>query len=1026
MVILKTSGRVRKMKNVFRCFGASKVTRFFTAFVTIASFVIPDIACAQWSYRAAPDPLVRSVRVFANTPLAGSSTLIVSTLTNGMYKGVDNGSAITWQSINQGLPTLRIITSTASDVNTLYAGTSGSGIYKSTNGGTSWTSLNGSGGGALGCKVVRAIALGAGNTIYAGTACRYNSGMYVSADGGLNWSRLATTFLPDDVRVQSIFLNGTLMIITTIDHGIFRSVDSGATFIGANGGLVGVNVFSVTTHSIGTAGLVAYVHGYGVYRSNDTGTTWTISNTGLPSGFAALGGISREGTSTLYIGTDKRGIYRSTDGGLTWSLWAGSGPNTATAYARNVTVDTTVAGKYYIGTLEGLVRTADSGNTFVISNMGGGGEVNAITHDRLNPATAYLATASPRKIADIYSDNYAAAGISVDIGSGIAGTMTDGVVYQDSVDAALLYATTNNYGIFKSTNGGNSWAEINAGLPSMIGHSTRLAIDRNNPQMLYLGIDNNLGVYKSSNGGASWTASNFGLSNAGALSIHMLSIDGNATSTIFAATDAGLYRSGDGGATWALRFSALDGGGKPLPIGQVRVDPSNSLIVYLTANHQEPSGVFSPSAGLHKSVDGGFTWTNVFPGNAVSAVRALTNGEVYVGLSADVGQPAVYRSSNGGATWLAAAKGLRGSDIRTFGVKSDASALLSLSLENGFYTANLSKTNDLSGDGVSDIVYKDALGAIGVNLMSGVATTATANILPASAGWAVSHVADFDGDGKADLLVKNSDGRIVILLMDGTSVVSSTQLVGAGSGYTPVVTGDFNGDGRADIVLKNTDGSAAVLLMNGVSVLSAGFVLGTGSPWNITHAGDFDGDGRTDLIIRNNDGSAAVLIMNGAVVTGASILLSVGGPWSVTHVADLSGDGKSDVIIKNTDGSTALLLMNGTTVTSAAFLLTPGSPYTVTHVGDFNGDGKADLLIRNTDGSVVILQMNGTVVSAAAFLLLAGSTTTVAQVADYNGDGKSDILLRNADGSATAILMNGAVVTAAGTVWGPGTLQVVP
>jgi alpha-tubulin suppressor-like RCC1 family protein len=340
--------------------------------------------------------------------------------------------------------------------------------------------------------------------------------------------------------------------------------------------------------------------------------------------------------------------------------------------------------------------------------------------------------------------------------------------------------------------------------------------------------------------------------------------------------------------------------------------------------------------------------------------------------------------------------------------------------------ANRKSTNDLNGDGKSDIVYRDTSGAAGVALMNGVTTTASANILSAGSGWSVTHIADFDGDGKADLLIRNADGRIATLLMNGTAVLSFNPLVAAGTGYTALVTGDFNGDGKADIILKNIDGSAAVLLMNGGTVLKAAFVLTAGSPWNVTHAADLDGDGKTDLIIRNNDGSAAILIMNGTGVISAGLLLGAASPWSVSHVADLSGDGKADLIIKNTDGSAAMLLMNGTTVTGAAFLLTPGSPYTVTHIGDFNGDGKADILIKHTDGSVVMLQMNGTVVATATFLLTAGSPYAVAQIADYNGDGKSDILLRNADGSATVILMNGGVVTAAGNVWGPGTLAAVP
>ena len=46
-------------------------------------------AFAQWTYRVAPEPYVRNIVVFANTPSAGTNTLIVSTLTDGMYKVID-------------------------------------------------------------------------------------------------------------------------------------------------------------------------------------------------------------------------------------------------------------------------------------------------------------------------------------------------------------------------------------------------------------------------------------------------------------------------------------------------------------------------------------------------------------------------------------------------------------------------------------------------------------------------------------------------------------------------------------------------------------------------------------------------------------------------------------------------------------------------------------------------------------------------------------------------------------------------
>jgi acetyl esterase/lipase/uncharacterized protein (DUF2141 family) len=334
--------------------------------------------------------------------------------------------------------------------------------------------------------------------------------------------------------------------------------------------------------------------------------------------------------------------------------------------------------------------------------------------------------------------------------------------------------------------------------------------------------------------------------------------------------------------------------------------------------------------------------------------------------------------------------------------------------------------NDLGGDRKSDIVYADASGAVGVSLMNGISTSASANILPAGSGWSVTQIADVDGDGKADLLIRNTDGRVALLIMNGTNVSSFTTLFGAGTGWSVTQAADLNADGRADLVVKNADGRIAVLIMNGATIVSNTQLTAAGSPYTPTHAGDFNGDGKADIVLKHSDGSAAILLMNGAAVTLAGPLLSAGSPWAVSQVADLNGDGKADIVVRNSDASAAILLMNGTSVATASFLLTPGSPYTVTQTADFNGDGKADILVKHTDGSVAILLMNGTAVSGAALLLTPGSPFSVVQVADYNGDGKSDVLLRAADGSGYVATLNGTTVLAVGNVWGAGTTQSVP
>ena len=658
-------------------------------------------AAAQWTYRIATDPYIRNISTFINTPSAGTNSLIVSTLTDGMYKVVDTGSSATstFQKISNGLPIVEIRTHTTIDINTMYAGTDGAGLFKSTNGGAFWTPLNGSGGTPLGCAHIRSINFDATmplRTLIVGTACRNNSGFYKSIDDGANWTRLGNATLPDDVAVSALTRDvpSNTYFLASSNYGIFKSIDAGATWAAANSGITvpsgAMNAFNVQFNGPAPANLLTYVHGSGMYRSIDAGANWTSSNTGLPAGFAALGGIAREGTTaTLYIGLDKQGVYRKLDGGASWAPWGSTATHNRAKFTRTVAI-ATAGTTYYFGTLDGIAKTTDNASTINGVQLGNsGGRLNAITHDRDTPYRAYVTGPTLFELDYIYGD--CSAGCN-QLDTGLTGSTIDGAAYQDQTTPTVLYVTTINYGVFKSTNAGVLFGPINNGLPNMIGQSSRLAIDANNPQILYLGLSVAAGVYKSTDGGTSWNASFTVVPAPNAQdapkvrSINTVTLDPNNSAIVYAATDAGLYKSINSGATWALTYSATDSGGSLLPVSAMRVRIGNSSELYIANNHANADGTLAASSGVHKSIDGGANWNNILPSKAASQVRVLANGHIYAGISDTVNNPAVLRSTDNGTSFSPYSVGLNGSDIRTFGVAADFSAVLSLSLENGLYT----------------------------------------------------------------------------------------------------------------------------------------------------------------------------------------------------------------------------------------------------------------------------------------------------------------------------------------------------
>ncbi len=340
-------------------------------------------------------------------------------------------------------------------------------------------------------------------------------------------------------------------------------------------------------------------------------------------------------------------------------------------------------------------------------------------------------------------------------------------------------------------------------------------------------------------------------------------------------------------------------------------------------------------------------------------------------------------------------------------------------------TARVTKVNDLSGDGNSDILLQTTSGTTSALLMSGTTVVSSANLLSNDPNWTITHTADFDRDGKADILWRKNDGSVTMWTMNGTTVTSAVGLLGADPNWRVTHVGDFNGDGYADLLWRNTNGSVTLWLMNGSTVVSAIGLLGADPNWSVSHVGDFDGDGKADILWRNNDGSVTIWLMNGGTVSSAVGILGADANWRVSHVGDFNGDGKADLLWRNTDGSVTMWLMNGTAVTTAAAILGADANWSVSHTADFNNDGKADLLWRNTNGSVTMWLMNGAVVTTTAGILGVDPNWRVSQTPDLNGDGKADLLWRKNDGSTTIWLMNGTVVTSTSGLTGPG-LQILP
>ncbi len=230
----------------------------------------------------------------------------------------------------------------------------------------------------------------------------------------------------------------------------------------------------------------------GLYRSDDSGRSWTKiglseSGTGYISSIA-IDLHSPVKNRTLYLSTTKAGIYKSADGGATWRRLTVNG-----AGAMSVTLDPTDSRILYAGTNAGLWKSADSGRTWQQRGSGLFEKVENLSICRSHPSTLYLCAHLPGK-------NGAWGETRIwrsDDGGEHFRNLTPrfmkwpGAVAVNPFDPDYIYACNNLMSgknqlmiIARSRDGGKTWEDIGNGIAFCRGR--HILIDPQNPQHFFV------------------------------------------------------------------------------------------------------------------------------------------------------------------------------------------------------------------------------------------------------------------------------------------------------------------------------------------------------------------------------------------------------------------------------------------------------------------------------------------------------------------------------------------------------------
>lgn len=622
------------------------------------------------------------------------NTVYAGAASGGIWKSSDGGA--TWNEVfdGAGSPSIGALALDPADPQVLYAGTGeanpgggsvaygGDGVWKTTDGGATWSSL-----GLAGTRSIGEIALAPthpGRVFVAATGSLYSKGpdrgLYRSNDGGANWTKVL--YLSDSTGCVDVAVdpaNGNRVFAAMWERmrrpdirryggptsGLWRSLDGGDTWSQLTSGLplsstrpgrIGLAiapsnpsvVYAIYADSTGAFA--------GFYRSTDGGSTWVRRPDGSLGGGSFyssygwwFGRIFVDPANADRVFAHGIELYRSTNGGSSWTLSSGS-------------MHADHHAQWFLPSNPNFIWEGNDGGVYKSTNGG-----SAWTFVANLPITQfYTGEVHPTQPHQVYGgaqDNgtVRTLGGMLDDWNLIYGG--DGhYVIVDPNNPSTIYAEY-QYGAFvRSTDGGFSFSSATSGISAgdRRNWSTPVVVDPTSigrPQTrLYFGTQR---VYRSTNSASSWTAVSGDLSdgNPGANgvvygTVTTLAAAPSDSATVYAGTDDGnVWVTTNYGSSWTRVDAALP----DRWVTRVAVDPANDAVAYVTLSGFR---VEEPQAHVFRTADWGASWTDISgnlpdsPANDL-VVDPLDPSVLY--LATDVG---VFATANLGAEWTPLGTGL--------------------------------------------------------------------------------------------------------------------------------------------------------------------------------------------------------------------------------------------------------------------------------------------------------------------------------------------------------------------------------
>lgn len=461
-----------------------------------------------------------------------------------------------------GLGRINCIAFHPTSSNTLYIGSPSGGIWKTTNGGSSWTNLSG----ILPTLGISSILIDPDNPniLYIGTGDRDAGdapglGVYRSINGGVIWEPRSNGMGNRTVSMMIMHPSNSQIILAATSGGIYKTEDGGASWIRTTANSF---FYKDIKFKPGNPAIV-YATAYGnFYRSTNEGETWTQITTGVISGNRLVIGVSPANPNYVYLIQSKSysqnyiyaGCLRSTNSGLSFTTrntspnilgWECNGSDNSSQawYDLALEVDPGNAEILYVGGIN-TWKSTNGGASFSVKTHWYGdcglpavhADVHALKVSPLNArlyncndggiyftadgGTSWTEISSGLSIAQVYKigqsqtsqtlviNGYQDNGTSI----GSSSTFTK-VIGGDGMECIIDYLDQNYrygsiyYGDIRRSTGGNYYtiaAEGVNGITESGGWVTPYILHETNPNTMFAGYKN---VWRSTNvkGAATWT-----------------------------------------------------------------------------------------------------------------------------------------------------------------------------------------------------------------------------------------------------------------------------------------------------------------------------------------------------------------------------------------------------------------------------------------------------------------------------------------------------------------------------------------